>query len=57
LYICEDINAGEKFTEQNVRSIRPGLGLSPKYLEIVLGRTANTDIKRGTPLSWDLLLR
>ena len=53
LYVCEDIKAGEQFTEKNVRSIRPGLGLPPKYLDIVLGKTAVKDIKRGTPLTWD----
>jgi len=54
LYVCEDIKAGEQFTEKNVRSIRPGLGLPPKYLDIVLGKTAAKDIKRGTPLDWEL---
>ena len=56
LYACEDIKAGEKFTKQNIRSIRPGLGLSPKFLDTVLGKKATQDIKRGTPLDWDLFL-
>ena len=56
LYVCEDIKMGEKFTERNVRCIRPGLGLPPKYLDIVLGKTAAKDVKRGTPLDWELLL-
>ncbi|MDR2441281.1 MAG: SAF domain-containing protein, partial [Planctomycetaceae bacterium] len=56
LYVCEDIKAGETFTEKNIRSIRPGLGLQPKYLDIIIGKKAAKDIKRGTPLNWDLLL-
>jgi N-acetylneuraminate synthase len=55
LYVCEDIKKDETFTEKNIRSIRPGLGLQPKYLDIVIGKKATKDIKRGTPLNWDLL--
>jgi N-acetylneuraminate synthase len=55
LYVTQDIKAGEAFTAQNLRAIRPGLGLPPKYLEVFLGRTAGRDIKKGTPLAWDLL--
>lgn len=47
LYVCEDIKKGEVFTETNVRSIRPGFGLHPKYLKDVLGKTANRDIESG----------
>jgi len=54
LFVVEDIKAGDAITEENVRSIRPGFGLSPEYLKDVLGRVAAKDIKRGTPLSWDL---
>ena len=53
LYVVEDIAAGEKFTERNVRSIRPSYGLPPKFLPEVLGRAAPRALKRGTPLSWD----
>ncbi|WP_341279849.1 pseudaminic acid synthase [Paenibacillus sp. FSL H8-0537] len=55
LYIAEDVKAGEAFTEQNVRAIRPGLGLPTKYMELILGKQARTDLKKGTPLSWDIL--
>lgn len=55
VYIVEDVKKGEKFTAKNVRVIRPGDGLDPKYYEKVIGRTAREDIKRATPLSWELL--
>ncbi|MGQ5522534.1 pseudaminic acid synthase [Chitinimonas sp. PSY-7] len=55
LYVVQDVAAGEVFTAENVRAIRPGLGLPPKALEIVLGRKAGNPIKRGTPLKWELL--
>jgi len=55
LFVVKDIIAGEKFTEENVRSIRPGFGLHPKYLNTVLGKVAKTGLKRGIPLSWDLI--
>jgi pseudaminic acid synthase len=56
LFAVNDIEAGEEFTEENVRSIRPGYGLPPKYLSAVLGRRAAEKITRGTPLSWDLIM-
>ena len=55
LYVCEDIKAGEEFSELNVRSIRPGFGLHPKYLKTVLGRNAKCNLTKGTPLSFDLI--
>jgi N-acetylneuraminate synthase len=55
LFVVQDVNQGEFFTEQNVRSIRPGHGLHTRHLVEVLGRTAARDIERGTPLSWDLV--
>ncbi|MEQ8356265.1 MAG: pseudaminic acid synthase [Kiloniellaceae bacterium] len=55
LYVVEDIAAGEAFTEQNLRAIRPGYGLPPKHMLDLLGRAAKVDIKRGTPLDWSLI--
>ena len=55
LFAVKDIKAGEIFTEENVKSIRPGYGLPPKYLKEIIGKRAKCDIKRGTPLSWDLI--
>ncbi|MFH1066354.1 MAG: SAF domain-containing protein, partial [bacterium] len=55
LYVTQEMKAGEAFTELNIRSIRPGLGLPPKYLSIVLGRKAKTNLPKGTPLSWDII--
>ncbi|WP_205944559.1 pseudaminic acid synthase [Pelagibius litoralis] len=55
LYVVEDIAAGQPFTEKNLRAIRPGHGLPPKHLRDFLGKPAKNAIKRGTPLSWDLL--
>ena len=53
LYVVKDIAAGGTFSRENVRAIRPGLGLPTKYLETVLGRAAKRDIPRGTALSWE----
>lgn len=55
LYITEDMKAGEVLTEKNIRAIRPGLGLPPKFLEQMLGKKVTRDIKRGTPASMDLV--
>ena len=55
LYVVQDIKAGGVFTEENVRAIRPGFGLPPKYFSIVVGRRVATDISRGTPITWDML--
>jgi N-acetylneuraminate synthase len=51
LFVVEDMKAGDRFTERNVRSIRPGHGLHPRHLRDVLNRTAACDIRRGTPLT------
>jgi len=55
LFVVKNMKAEEIFTEENVRSIRPGYGLPPKYLKDILGRKAKKDIKRGTPLGWELI--
>lgn len=55
LFVVEDVKSGERFTAKNVRSIRPGYGLHPRYLEEILGRFARRDISLGTPLTWDLV--
>jgi N-acetylneuraminate synthase len=56
LFVVKDIKKGEVFTAENVRSIRPGHGLPPKLVTHVLGRQATLDIKRGTPLRWEMIL-
>ncbi|MFO1385895.1 MAG: pseudaminic acid synthase [Chitinivorax sp.] len=55
LYVVKDMQAGETFSAENVRAIRPGFGLPPKYLETVIGKHARTALKRGTALSWDII--
>ncbi len=55
LFVVEDIAAGELFTDKNIRSIRPAAGLPPGCLGDVLGRKASRFIKKGTPLSWELV--
>jgi pseudaminic acid synthase len=55
LYVVADLKAGEKLTTENVRTIRPGHGLAPKFYDEVIGKTVKRDIARGTPLSRDLI--
>ena len=55
LFVVRDIKKGEKFTPANIRSIRPGHGLEPKYYNKILGKTAKVDIEKGTPLDWNLV--
>jgi len=57
LFVVQDVKRGETFTAANVRSIRPGNGLHPRHLEEVLGKRAARDTERGTPLSWELVIR
>jgi pseudaminic acid synthase len=55
LFISADTKAGDFLSARNVRIVRPGHGLAPKYYDIVLGKRINQDVKSGTPLSWDML--
>lgn len=55
LFVIRDIAEGERFSIENIRSIRPGYGLPPKHLSEILGKKARTRISRGTPVAWDLI--
>jgi len=55
IFVAEDIKKGEKFTEKNVRIVRPGNGLHPKYYESIIGKKAKTDLKKGTPLGKEMV--
>ena len=52
LFVVKDIKKGEKFTAENIRSIRPGFGLHPKYLKDIIGEEASMNLKKGVPLMW-----
>jgi pseudaminic acid synthase len=53
IYVCSDVCAGETFTVENLRRVRPGEGLEPRFLELVLGRAAAVDLRAGSPLRWE----
>lgn len=53
VYFVKDMEAGQKITETDIRRIRPGYGLPPKYFDAVLGRTVRKNVKRGTPVQWE----
>lgn len=53
IYVVEDIEEGDTFTKENIRCIRPGYGISPKYYSLILNRIATRSLKRGTRLTWD----
>jgi pseudaminic acid synthase len=55
LFVVKDMKAGGIFTEENIRSTRPGYGLPPKYLKDILGKKAKRDISKGVPFCWDLI--
>ena len=55
IYVAKDIKAGEVFTKENIRVVRPGLGLAPKYYETILDRLTSADLKKGTPLNWEMI--
>ena len=56
LYIAKDMKKGEIFTEKNLRIVRPGLGLPPKYYDVLLGRKVIKNLKKGTATSWDIIV-
>jgi len=56
LYIVQDMKKGDILTRENLRSIRPGLGLAPKYYDILLGKRINRDVQRGTAVSWGMIM-
>lgn len=55
LYVASDMRAGDVFTSENLRVVRPGLGLAPKYYDVFLGKRIAKDADKGTPVSWELL--
>jgi pseudaminic acid synthase len=55
IYIVQDAKKGDVLTKENLRCIRPGLGLPPKHLEVLIGKRFRQDVKRGTPITWDLV--
>ena len=55
IYIVDDIAEGEIFTEQNIRIIRPGDGIHPRYFEDILGKVSNQQLKKGTPFSLNMI--
>jgi pseudaminic acid synthase len=56
LFVVEDIEKGECLTENNIRSIRPGFGMQPKYYDEILGKKVNQTLKKGTPLNWEYII-
>jgi pseudaminic acid synthase len=54
IYIAKDMKAGERLSRDNMRIVRPGFGMLPKYFDIMLGKRVNKDVTAGTPLNWDL---
>ena len=56
IYVSKDIAVGDVFTNDNLKIIRPGDGLAPKFIDVVIGKKAKVSIKAGTPLNWDILL-
>ncbi len=55
LYVAQNMKAGDVFTYENLRSVRPGLGLPPKFLTYIIGRAVNQDVTLGTPMKWELI--
>ncbi len=55
IYVAEDVRSGEVFDSTNLRIVRPGAGLAPRFFDLVIGKTAKRDLPKGTPLDWDCL--
>ncbi|WP_430788221.1 pseudaminic acid synthase [Virgibacillus flavescens] len=55
LYVTADMKKGDKFTKDNLKAIRPGYGILPKYYDILIGKKVDNDVEKGTPVSWDLI--
>jgi N-acetylneuraminate synthase len=55
IYVAKDLKAGEVLTKENLRCIRPAYGLAPRHYERLLGKTVRCDVKKGTPMRWDLI--
>lgn len=56
LYISQDMKEGDRLTTENLRAIRPGKGLEPKYFDVLLGKKVRKAVKKGTPVDWDLIV-
>lgn len=57
IYASSDIAKGEEFSSENIRIIRPGMGLPPKFYDLILGKRALCNIKKGTPINWEIILK
>jgi N-acetylneuraminate synthase len=55
IYVARDLKAGDVLTSDNLRCVRPGKGLPPKYYDTLLGRRVSRNVAAGTPASWDLI--
>lgn len=55
IYIAQDMKAGDVLTSENLRTVRPGYGLEPKYYDTLLGKRVQRDVKKGTPMDWNLI--
>jgi sialic acid synthase SpsE len=53
--VCEDLKPGDVLTARNLRAIRPGYGLAPKFMAEVMGHRVTRAVKRGTPMAWELI--
>lgn len=55
IFVSKDVRAGERVTEENIKSVRPGFGLHPKYYTEIIGKSFKHSVNKGTPLSWELI--